>query len=161
MVSRLKSVSYTHLKNGKDEASCGISINGLYYVQSVTLEHPDFCLLYTSVVDGGKVQNLTVAGSVSSEAKDAHVGGIVGLSLIHISLVYGLQAQSRGGARIFERNNVKKDAVRRPLSYPKNGTKMFAKEHTLRKLSKFNRITVYTSRFSVSTTSSNFRLFLA
>lgn len=30
------------------------------------------------VVDGGKVQNLTVAGSVSSEAKDAHVGGIVG-----------------------------------------------------------------------------------
>ena len=29
-------------KNGKDEASCGISINGLYYVQSVTLEHPDF-----------------------------------------------------------------------------------------------------------------------
>lgn len=30
------------------------------------------------VVDGGKVQNMTVAGSVSSEAKDAHVGGIVG-----------------------------------------------------------------------------------
>lgn len=28
---------------GKDgEASCGISINGMYYVQSVTLEHPDF-----------------------------------------------------------------------------------------------------------------------
>ena len=30
------------------------------------------------VVDGGTVQNLTVTGSVSSEAKDAHVGGIVG-----------------------------------------------------------------------------------
>ena len=29
-------------KNGKDETSCGISINGMYYVQSVTLEHPDF-----------------------------------------------------------------------------------------------------------------------
>lgn len=28
---------------GKDgEASCGISVNGMYYVQSVTLEHPDF-----------------------------------------------------------------------------------------------------------------------
>ena len=28
---------------GKDgEASCGISINGMYYVQSVTLDHPDF-----------------------------------------------------------------------------------------------------------------------
>ena len=30
------------------------------------------------VVDGGTVQYLTVTGSVSSEAKDAHVGGIVG-----------------------------------------------------------------------------------
>lgn len=28
---------------GKDgEASCGISVNGMYYVQSVTLDHPDF-----------------------------------------------------------------------------------------------------------------------
>ena len=28
---------------GKDgDASCGISVNGMYYVQSVTLEHPDF-----------------------------------------------------------------------------------------------------------------------
>lgn len=28
---------------GKDgEASCGISVNGMYYVRSVTLEHPDF-----------------------------------------------------------------------------------------------------------------------
>ena len=30
------------------------------------------------VVDGGTIQNLSVTGSVSSEAKDAHVGGIVG-----------------------------------------------------------------------------------
>ena len=29
-------------KNKEDEASCGISINGMYYVQSVTLDHPDF-----------------------------------------------------------------------------------------------------------------------
>ena len=29
-------------KNKEDEAACGISINGMYYVQSVTLEHPDF-----------------------------------------------------------------------------------------------------------------------
>ena len=29
-------------KNVKDEAACGISINGMYYVQSVTLDHPDF-----------------------------------------------------------------------------------------------------------------------
>lgn len=29
-------------RHGGDEAACGISINGLYYVQSVTLEHPDF-----------------------------------------------------------------------------------------------------------------------
>lgn len=29
-------------RHGEDEAACGISINGLYYVQSVTLEHPDF-----------------------------------------------------------------------------------------------------------------------
>ena len=34
-------------------------------------------------------------------------------------LVHGLQAQSRGGDRIFERNNVKKDAERRPFLYPK------------------------------------------
>lgn len=29
-------------KNKEDEAACGISINGMYYVQSVTLDHPDF-----------------------------------------------------------------------------------------------------------------------
>ena len=38
-----------------------------------------------------------------------------------------LWVASEAGIRIFERNNVKKDAVRRPLSYPKNGTKIFAK----------------------------------
>ena len=30
------------LKDSKNEVSCGISINGMYYVQSVTLDHPDF-----------------------------------------------------------------------------------------------------------------------
>ena len=29
-------------KNKEDEAACGISINGMYYVQSVTLDHPEF-----------------------------------------------------------------------------------------------------------------------
>lgn len=39
---RVSRVSLAVGKNKEDEAACGISINGMYYVQSVTLEHPDF-----------------------------------------------------------------------------------------------------------------------
>lgn len=40
--SKVARVSLAVGKNKEDEAACGISINGMYYVQSVTLEHPDF-----------------------------------------------------------------------------------------------------------------------
>lgn len=40
--NKVARVSLAVGKNKEDEAACGISINGLYYVQSVTLEHPDF-----------------------------------------------------------------------------------------------------------------------
>lgn len=40
--SKVARVSLAVGKNKEDEASCGISINGMYYVQSVTLDHPDF-----------------------------------------------------------------------------------------------------------------------
>lgn len=39
---RVSRVSLAVGKNKEDEAACGISVNGMYYVQSVTLEHPDF-----------------------------------------------------------------------------------------------------------------------
>lgn len=40
--SKVARVSLAVGKNKEDEAACGISINGMYYVQSVTLDHPDF-----------------------------------------------------------------------------------------------------------------------
>lgn len=40
--NKVARVSLAVGKNKEDEAACGISINGMYYVQSVTLEHPDF-----------------------------------------------------------------------------------------------------------------------
>ena len=40
--NKVARVSLAVGKNKEDEASCGISINGMYYVQSVTLDHPDF-----------------------------------------------------------------------------------------------------------------------
>lgn len=40
--SKVARVSLAVGKNKENEASCGISINGMYYVQSVTLDHPDF-----------------------------------------------------------------------------------------------------------------------
>lgn len=40
--SKVARVSLAVGKNKEDEVACGISINGMYYVQSVTLEHPDF-----------------------------------------------------------------------------------------------------------------------
>ena len=43
-------------------------------------------------------------------------------------LVYGLQAQGRGGDRIFERNNVKKDAERRPSKGDFHKVTYFAKK---------------------------------
>ena len=45
-------------------------------------------------------------------------------------LVYGLQAQGRGGDRFSQGNNVKKDAVRRPFLYPKN-VKKFSQSNIL------------------------------
>ena len=40
--NKVARVSLAVGKNKEDEAACGISVNGMYYVQSVTLEHPDF-----------------------------------------------------------------------------------------------------------------------
>lgn len=40
--SKVARVSLAVGKNKEDEVACGISINGMYYVQSVTLDHPDF-----------------------------------------------------------------------------------------------------------------------
>ena len=40
--NKVARVSLAVGKNKEDEAACGISINGMYYVQSVTLDHPDF-----------------------------------------------------------------------------------------------------------------------
>ena len=40
--NKVARVSLAVGKNKEDEVACGISINGMYYVQSVTLEHPDF-----------------------------------------------------------------------------------------------------------------------
>lgn len=40
--NKVARVSLAVGKNKEDEAACGISINGMYYVQSVTLEQPDF-----------------------------------------------------------------------------------------------------------------------
>lgn len=69
-----------HPFKGTFDGSIEISDNNYkYYAVSgaeVNAAGPNAGLF--GVVDGGKVQNLTVAGSVSSEAKDAHVGGIVG-----------------------------------------------------------------------------------
>lgn len=40
--NKVARVSLAVGKSKENEAACGISINGMYYVQSVTLEHPDF-----------------------------------------------------------------------------------------------------------------------
>lgn len=40
--NKVARVSLAVGKNKEDETACGISINGMYYVQSVTLDHPDF-----------------------------------------------------------------------------------------------------------------------
>lgn len=40
--NKVARVSLAVGKNKEDEVACGISINGMYYVQSVTLDHPDF-----------------------------------------------------------------------------------------------------------------------
>ena len=40
--SKVARVSLAVGKNKEDQVACGISINGMYYVQSVTLDHPDF-----------------------------------------------------------------------------------------------------------------------